>query len=72
MNRRNDYHHLNPNVETDRQTLEELAKEKARLLAEVESEIFEFRIINGKLQPKYPKYWNISGNQAQVFLRLEP
>lgn len=69
---RDDFHHLNPDVETDRQILEELAKEKTRLLAEVESEIFEFEIINGALQPKHPKYWKISGNQAQVFLRLEP
>ena len=69
---RDGFHHLNPNVETDRQILEELAKEKARLLAEVESELFEFEIINGALQPKHPKYWKISGNQAQVFLRLEP
>jgi len=70
--RRDDYHHLNTSIENDRQTLEELAKEKTRLLAKVESEIFEFKIVNGALIPKYPKYWNISGNQAQVFLRLEP
>lgn len=70
--RRDDYHHLNPNVATDRKTLEELAREKTRLLVEVESEIFRFRLVDGKINPENPKYWDISGNQAQVFLRLEP
>ena len=70
--KRNDYHHLNPNVETDRQTLEELAREKVRLLVEVEKEVFRFTSVDGKINPENPKYWDISGNQAQVFLRLEP
>lgn len=69
--RRNDYHHLNPNVERNRQELEKLAREKAHLLVEVEREIFAFTIVDGKLVPKYPKYWDITGNQAQVYLRLE-
>jgi hypothetical protein len=70
---RDDYHHLNSNIRSDRQTLTKLAKEKARLLVEVESEIFEFSYDNaGSIIPKYPKYWKISGNQMNVFLRLEP
>ncbi len=70
--RRDDYHHLNSNVKSDRQTLENLAKEKACLLVEVESQIFEFRVANdGSMIHKYPKYWKISGGQAEVFLRLE-
>jgi len=70
--RRDDYHHLNPGVETDRQALEELAREKTRLLAEVESEVFHFTVVDGKIIPEQPKYWKVSGNQAQVFLRLDP
>lgn len=71
--RRDDYHHLNSKVKSDRQTLENLAKEKTCLLVEVESQIFEFRIANnGSIIPKYPKYWKIRGGQAEVFLRLEP
>jgi len=70
--RRDDYHHLNPNVKTDRQALEELAREKAQLLVEVESEVFHFTIVDGEIVPEHPKYWKVSGNQAQVFLRLEP
>ncbi|MBA7640183.1 hypothetical protein ES703_47848 [subsurface metagenome] len=71
--KRDDYHHLNSNVKSDRQSLEKLAKEKACLLVEVESEIFKFSFGNdGSIIPKYPKYWKISGNQMEVFLRLKP
>ena len=70
--KRDDFHHLNSNVKSDRQTLENLAKEKACLLVEVESQIFEFSVANGRITPKYPKYWKISGDHAEVFLRLEP
>ncbi len=68
--KRDDYHHLNPNVEVDHQALEELAREKVCFLAEVESEIFRFTVANGKIIPEQPKYWKRSGNQ--VFLRLDP
>jgi len=71
--KRDDYHHLNSNVNSDRDALEKLAKEKACLLVEVESEIFKFSFGNdGSIIPKYPKYWKIRGNQAKVFLKLEP
>lgn len=70
---RDDYHHLNSNVETDRQALEELARKKTRLLAEIESEIFHFTVVDdGKIIPEQPKYWKASGNQVEVFLRLKP
>ena len=67
--KRNDYHHLNPNVKTDRQALEELAREKAHLLAEVESEVFHFTFADGKIIPEHPEYWK---GANQVFLRFEP
>ncbi len=71
--KRNDYHHLNSSVESDRRTLEKLAKEKACLLVEVESEIFKFGFgKDGSIIPKYPKYWKISGDRAEIFLRFEP
>ena len=70
--RRDDYHHLNPNVATDRQALEELAREKVQLLVEVEREIFRFTIVDGKISPEQPKYWKANGDKVQVFLRLEP
>jgi len=71
--KRDDYHHLNSNVKSDRDTLEKLAKEKACLLVEIESEIFRFSLGgDGSIIPRYHKYWKIRGNQAEVFLRLEP
>jgi hypothetical protein len=68
---RDDYHHLNPTIEQDRQQLERLAREKVKLLAEVEAEVFGYSVADGKLVPTFPEYWNLTGNQAQVFLRLE-
>lgn len=71
--KRDDYHHLNPSIKADRLTLEQLAREKTVLLVNVESEIFKFTFGNdGSIIPKYPKYWKISGNQMEVFLRLDP
>jgi len=67
---RDDYHHLNSNVKADHQALEELARKKACLLVEVESEVFHFTVVDGKIVPEQPKYWKTSGNQ--VFLRLDP
>lgn len=69
---RNDYHHLNQNIEKDRRKLEVLAFEKARLLAEIESKVFHFTIVEGALNPTNPKYWDISGEHTEVFLRLHP
>lgn len=67
--KRDDYHHLNQSVEKDRQKLEAMAKEKVRLLNKVESEIFEFTIVDGKICPSKPKYWDIVGNKADIYLR---
>jgi len=70
--KRNDYHHLNPQIEKDRGKLEKLALKKVRLLKEIEKTIFEFTIINGAIRPKNPKYWKLKGNHTEVFLRLYP
>jgi len=70
--KRDDYHHLNPSIETDRQKLEVLAYEKVSLLKEIESEIFKFSVVDGRLVPENSKYWNLQPNgTAQVFLRLD-
>ena len=72
--KRNDYHHLNNNVERDRQVLEELAREKASLLAKVENEVFHFTVVEGKLVPEQPKYWDASSGPGShnVFLSPNP
>lgn len=69
--KRNDYHHLNPMIETDRKKLETLAREKIRLLNDVEAKIFHFTIIDGKIAPTQPKYWDIDGGKGDVYLRCE-
>lgn len=70
--KRDDYHHLNPNIETDREKLEELAYQKVLLLKEIESKIFKFSVVDGKLVPENKKYWVLQQNGTiPVFLKLE-
>jgi len=66
---RNDVHHMNPNV--SKICFSSLAKANLQSLAIVESEIFGVEILNGKLSPKQPKYWDReNGGTVPVFLRL--
>ena len=69
---RHDYHHLNPNITVDRTKLQEIAKSKIIFLHKIESELFAFTIVNGAINPKYPKYWDITNGLANTFLRYEP
>lgn len=69
--RRDDYHHLNPQIEQDRQKLESLAKEKLTFLKRVEEQVFAYTVKEGKLVPKYPKYWDQTQNTASVYLRFD-
>ena len=66
---RHDYHHLNPNVSTDLQQLEKLAKQKLDWLSQVEKELFDYKIIDGVVLRKHPKYWE--GGKT-VWLRITP
>ena len=69
---RDDYHHLNPNIEVQRTKLEEISYEKVLLLKEIESEIFKFSLKDGKLIPENKKYWELQKNGTiPVFLKLE-
>ena len=70
--RRDDFHHLNPSIPTDRRVLAKLAKQKTQLLAEVQREVFHVMIDNGKATPKYPKYWDITGDSMSAYINLEP
>ena len=69
--KRDDYHHLNAKIETDRKKLEPLAIEKVKLLNKVEAEIFHYTIIDGKIKPTLPQYWDIEGGKMGVYLRCE-
>jgi hypothetical protein len=69
---RDDYHHLNPTIETDRRKLEALACEKVLLLKQIESQVFAFTFVDGKLVPACRKYWALQEDgTVPVFLRLE-
>ena len=70
--KRDDYHHLNLNIETDRVKLEAFAYDKVLLLKEIESEVFQFSVVDGKLVPENRKYWVLQQNGTMpVFLKLE-
>lgn len=69
---RNDFHHLNPKVPTQKEKLREIAKDKIVALVEVESKVFAFDIVQGAISPKHPKYWTKPQNGLlNVFLRFE-
>jgi len=68
---RNNYHHLNPGIEQDRQKLELLAKEKLTCLKNIEKELFAFTVNKGKLIPKYLNYWDQENGAVKVFLRFD-
>jgi len=68
---RNNYHHLNPGIEQDRQKLEILAKEKLLCLKKIEKELFAYTAKEGKLIPKYPKYWDQENGTVPAFLRFD-
>ena len=70
---RNDYHHLNPEVPTQKEKLREIAKDKIVTLVDVESKVFAFDIVQGAINPKHPQYWPKPQNGLlNVFLRFEP
>lgn len=68
---RDDYHHLNPQIEQDRQKLELLAKNKLTDLRKIEQELFAYIVKEGKLIPKYPRYWDQKNGTTSVFLRFD-
>lgn len=68
---RNDYHHLNTKIEQDRQKLELLAKDKLTKLKNIEGILFAYAVKEGKLIPKYPKYWDQTQGTVPVFLRFD-
>ncbi len=66
---RNDYHHLNKNIEDQRIKLKKISCKKPLILREIESEIFKFTTKNGKLIPENKKYWELNKNGTiPVFL----
>lgn len=68
--KRDDYHHLNGTVVTDRATLEQLAFAKIRALAIIEAWVFGYSPGPGALMLRFPQYWaKPSEDRVSVFLR---
>lgn len=69
---RNDYHHLNPDVPTQKEKLIEIAKDKIVALLDVESKIFAFEWVDGAIKRTHPKYWlETDSGHLNSYLRFE-
>jgi hypothetical protein len=70
---RNDYHHLNPIVPTEKSKLQDIARNKIFALHKIESKVFEFVWTkDGAVSPRYPKYRDIKNGRENLFLRFNP
>jgi hypothetical protein len=68
---RNDYHHLDQNVEQRYHALEARAEECLSALFEIESEVFAFQFDEGRIIPRNTLYWRKGSkpNALQVYVR---
>jgi hypothetical protein len=68
---RNDFHHLNPNIEQDRLKLEARSLACLEGLFAVESEVFAVEFVGeGRIRHVHPQYWPTRGNETEVFVRF--
>lgn len=68
---RNDYHHLNPEIEQDRNKLELLAKEKLTNLKNIEEDLFGYMVNDGKIRPNHLKYWEQTAETIPTYIRFD-
>jgi len=66
---RNDFHHLNASVEQDYGKLDARALECIDALHVIESEIFAYKMDDGRITPIHSQYWLQDGDSLQVFVR---
>ena len=70
---RNDFHHMNGNINTNRSELEIKAKINIDCLFQIEKEIFDHSFNKGKMIPLHSQYWDISADgTTEAFLRSFP
>lgn len=67
---RNDFHHLDSDIEQDYIKLDARALACLEGLYRIESEVFAFQVIDGRIDPIHHRYWPQDGEALQVFLRL--
>jgi len=69
---RNDYHHINPEVPTEKNKLREIAKGKIVALLDVESKVFAFEVVNGAIKRTHSEYWlETDSGHLDAYLRFE-
>lgn len=69
---RNDYHHLNPDVPTQKEKLREIAKDKIVALLDIESKVFAFEWVDGAIKRIHPEYWfETDSGHLNSYLRFE-
>ena len=67
---RNDFHHLNPGIETDRNKLEAIALKNLQMLGDLERMFFGYSVNEGMLVPEHPEYWPVEEpGKVLVFMR---
>lgn len=67
---RNDIHHMSPKVGSI--DFCSLARENLKRLAMIEGEIFGADVIEGRLKPHHPFYWDLNADgTVSAFLRLD-
>ena len=67
---RNDFHHLNADVEQDYFKLEARALECIEALYVIESEVFAFQLNVGRIIPTHSRYWPQDDENLHVFVRF--
>jgi hypothetical protein len=72
-NDRNAFHHVNPDIPTGYEELETRAEECVNSLLTIESDVFAFHIVEGRVAPGKPEYWPAPDSQhmMDVFVRLQ-
>lgn len=70
---RNDFHHMNPGVETQADILAERSRSCLEDLYVIECDIFAYTTRRGRIAARHERYWprNEDGT-GPVFLRMEP
>ena len=67
---RNDFHHLNPGIETYRNKLEAIALKNLQMLGDLERMFFGHSVNEGMLVPEHPEYWPVEEpGEVLVFMR---
>ncbi len=69
---RNYYHHLNPDVPTQKEKLRGIAKDKIVALLDIESKVFAFEWVDGAIKRTHPEYWlETDSGHLNSYLRFE-